>query len=163
MMDIEGAPAAEITSPQPPVARAAPTQQPHPEPRRSARRAASDASAPAERPAKKRDWTPAEDDKLRAALGDGLTGWKAIAARVGTRNDAQCRERWEYQLNPEINKSEFTSEEDAYLLALPQPGDWKNVVKKLPGPGGRTDMAVKTRYHTLMKRKRAPKKRKRKR
>ena len=82
---------------------------------------------------------------------------------AGRRLGSQCRERWEYQLNPEINKSEFTSEEDAYLLALPQPGDWKNVVKKLPGPGGRTDMAVKTRYHTLMKRKRAPKKRKRKR
>jgi len=103
------------------------------------------------------DWTPAEDGKLVEArtrlLASNDFTWVKVAEEVGTRNAARCRERWEYQLNPEINKSEFTSEEDAYLLALPQPGDWKNVVKKLPGPGGRTDMAVKNRYNVLKARK----------
>ena len=46
--------------------------------------------------------------------------WRAIAEAVGTRNATRCRERWENHLNPEINKSDFTAEEDAYLLALPQ-------------------------------------------
>ena len=93
--------------------------------------AASDASAPAERPKKrpKRAWTTAEDDKLRAAreksisLNQGEVVWKDVAAEVGARDWKQCRERWTYQLNPEINKSDFTAEEDAYLLALPQTGN----------------------------------------
>ena len=123
--------------------------------------AAPDASAPAERPKKrpKRAWTPAEDDKLRAAreksisLNQGEVVWKDVAAEVDTRNAKDCRERWLYQLNPEINKSEFTAEEDAYLLALPQTGKWWSVARALPGPGGRTDMAVKNRYNVLKARK----------
>jgi len=83
-----------------------------------------------------------------------------VAEAVDTRDRKDCRERWVYQLNPEINKSEFTAEEDAYLLALPQTGKWWSVARALPGPGGRTDMAVKNRYNTLMESK-APQKRKR--
>ena len=121
--------------------------------------AAPDASAPAGRPAKiqKRPWTPAEDDKLvearRKLLASNDFTWVKVAEEVGTRSAARCRERWLNQLNPEINKSEFTAEEDAYLLALPQPGGWAKVAKALPGPGGRTDMAVKNRYNVLKARK----------
>ena len=84
------------------------------------------------------------------------------AAEVDTRNAKDCRERWIYQLNPEINKSKFTAEEDAHLVALsesdlprgPRGTDWWSVARALPGPGGRTDMAVKNRYNALKKRKR---------
>ena len=132
--------------------------------------AGPDASAPAERPAKrtKRDWTPAEDEKLRAAreksiLLRGEVDWKDVAAEVGTRNNQQCRERWHYQLDPGINKSKFTAEEDAHLLALsksdlpqgPKGTDWERVAKGLPTVDGRRKgSAVKSRYNTLMRRKR---------
>ena len=121
--------------------------------------AASDASAPAARPAKKqkRGWTRTEDDKLvearRKLLASNDFTWVKVAEEVGTRNAVRCRERWENQLNPEINKSEFTAEEDAYLLALPQTGKWWSVARALPGPGGRTDVAVKNRYNVLKARK----------
>ena len=121
--------------------------------------AAPDASAPAEQPPKrsKRAWTPAEDKKLLEARTRHLGSkklWAKVAEEVGTRNGTRCRQRWKYQLDPEINKDPWTEEEDAYLLALPQPGGWKKVAKALPGRGGRTDMGVLNRYNALKKRKR---------
>ena len=79
--------------------------------------------------------------------------WAKVAEEVGTRNGTRCRQRWKYQLDPEINKDPWTEEEDAYLLALPQTGKWWSVARALPGPGGRTDMAVKNRYNVLKARK----------
>ena len=131
--------------------------------------AAPDASAAAERPAKKkrtfRLWTREEDDKLIEAhtrlLGSNKL-WAKVAEAVGTRNATRCRERWEYHLNPEINKSDFTAEEDAHLLALSESDlprgargiSWERVATGLPTVGGRRKgMDVKTRYHTLKKRK----------
>ena len=138
--------------------RRAPARAPAPSPSvASPEPTAPDASAPAQGSGKrpKRSWTPAEDDKLvearRRLLASNDFTWVKVAEAVDTRDRKDCRERWVYQLNPEINKSEFTAEEDAYLLALPQTGKWWSVARALPGPGGRTDMAVKNRYHTLMK------------
>mmetsp|Transcript_15642 Transcript_15642/g.46925 ORF Transcript_15642/g.46925 Transcript_15642/m.46925 type:complete len:431 (-) Transcript_15642:79-1371(-) len=99
--------------------------------------------------AKKRAWTPAEDDQLRSVVMAGPVKWSAVAELIGTRNAKQCRERWHYQLNPDIKKGRWTAEEDALIAALPH-GEWARVARALPG---RTDMAIKNRYHTLTKRK----------
>jgi hypothetical protein len=128
--------------------------------------AASDASAPAERPAKKqkRDWTPAEDDRLLAAREDGLTAWKAIAERVGgSRDGKQCRERYANHLDPTIKKGNWSPKEDTHLLALSESDlpknsrgtDWERVAASLPTVDGRRKGPdVKNRYNGLKRRKR---------
>ena len=132
--------------------------------------AAPGASAPAERPKKrpKRAWTPAEDDKLRAAreksisLNQGEVVWKDVAAEVDTRNAKQCRERYANHHDPTIKKGKFSDGEDAHLLALsesdlprgPRGIDWERVAASLPTVDGRRKGPdVKNRYHTLKKRK----------
>ncbi|KAH8059586.1 DNA binding protein [Aureococcus anophagefferens] len=90
-------------------------------------------------------------DRAKARAGDGRHGgpikWSAVASSSGTRNAKQCRERWHYQLNPEIKKGRWTAEEDALISALPH-GEWRR-----RNAARRTDMAIKNRYHTLTKRK----------
>ncbi|KAJ1457011.1 Homeodomain-like protein [Pelagophyceae sp. CCMP2097] len=98
---------------------------------------------------RKRAWTPVEDEQLRSVVLAGPIKWSAVAELIGTRNAKQCRERWHYQLNPDIKKGRWTADEDALISNLPL-GDWARVAKELPG---RTDMAIKNRYHTLTRRK----------
>ena len=65
----------------------------------------------------RRLWRPDEDARLRAAIDElGPHRWSVIAARVGTRNHKQARERWFNHLRPNVNKTTWTGEEDAILL-----------------------------------------------
>ena len=44
--------------------------------------------------------------------------WTAISKMVHNRTGIQCRERWINVLDPKLNKSSWTSEEDKKLLEL---------------------------------------------
>ncbi|KAH6630597.1 Homeodomain-like protein, partial [Chaetomium sp. MPI-SDFR-AT-0129] len=95
---------------------------------------------------RKGTWMKEEDEKLREAVGLYGARWSKIAEAVGTRNGDQCWKRWYDCLDPRIDKSPWTPEEDARLLHLvSQIGrNWSDIVHEhFPN---RTSLAAKNRY-----------------
>lgn len=60
-------------------------------------------------------WTKDEDDTIVECINAGVTKWSEIAARIPGRIGKQCRERWFNHLDPSINKSAWSPEEDRML------------------------------------------------
>ncbi|KAK0671485.1 hypothetical protein QBC41DRAFT_56961 [Cercophora samala] len=100
---------------------------------------------------RKGTWTKDEDQKLRAAVEVYGARWSKIAEAVGTRNGDQCWKRWYDCLDPSIDKSPWTSDEDARLLQqVSRSGrNWSEIVHKhFPN---RTSLSAKNRYSILQR------------
>ncbi|WFD35117.1 hypothetical protein MCUN1_001966 [Malassezia cuniculi] len=67
---------------------------------------------------KKGSWTSEEDDRLREGVAMLNSDWARIAEHVGQRSGDQCSKRWREVLDPAINKSPWTPEEDKMLTEL---------------------------------------------
>jgi hypothetical protein len=94
-------------------------------------------------------WSSEEDRKLLDAVEKHGTKWSLVASMVDTRNSGQCAKRWNDTLNPEIDRSAWTADEDTKLLrAVSTHGtSWTTIVKShFPG---RTALAAKNRYSHL--------------
>ena len=76
----------------------------------------------------KRRFTPAEDQIIQSlAKIEGSNDWNIIAQSVKTKSARQCRDRWNNYLNPNLNNTEWTKEDDDLLLQkfLKQGPKWK--------------------------------------
>jgi myb proto-oncogene protein len=103
-------------------------------------------------------WKPEEDQTLRNLVQEHGTNWPKVeqnwilAGDLKMRTVKQIRERWCNHVNPAISRDRFTPEEDRMLLELQEiwGNSWSKIAKSLPGRVGET---VKSRYKTLLRRK----------
>lgn len=112
---------------------------------------------------KKGTWSKEEDRKLIELVDTHKTTshtepfkesipWKKIEKDMGGRTAKQCRERWKLSLDPTINKSLWTAEEDRQLLELQKElGNSWSQIKDILGTN-RTENSVKLRFKCLKKR-----------
>ncbi|RAL07603.1 SANT/Myb-like DNA-binding domain-containing protein [Aspergillus homomorphus CBS 101889] len=97
-------------------------------------------------------WSPDEDERLREAVAQYGTRWVVVAAAVATRNGDQCAKRWNENLNPDLDHSPWTPQEDQLLLQLVDiyGRNWKFMANSFLG--SRAPQALKNRYSLLMRR-----------
>ena len=99
----------------------------------------------------RKKFTREEDERLLQLVEVyGEYDWERIAATLGTRNARQCHDRWKFYINPQLNKSPFTREEDLLLISLVQQygGMWVQISKKFHQ---RSDVQMKNRWKYLQK------------
>ena len=104
------------------------------------------------KPHKKNKWTAEEDKLLKEAVAKhGSKNWGSIARHIPGRTGKQCRERWIFGLDPNVNKDTWTKEEDDKLIELQhQYGNkWSKFLQFLPG---RSSSGCKNRWSLLNRR-----------
>jgi hypothetical protein len=96
-------------------------------------------------------WTSEEDTALMTAVNTIVpTRWSVIAMRVPGRTGKQCRERWVGRLAPDLNKGEWSIQEDHVLLSLHNlyGNKWSAIATAIPG---RSQSAVKNRWNCMLR------------
>ncbi|OQS01148.1 myb-like DNA-binding protein [Achlya hypogyna] len=95
-------------------------------------------------------WTPDEDAKLKSLVAEGRKNWGQVAAQIAGRTSKQCRERWCNHLDPNINKGNYSKEEDDLIIDMQARlgNRWSVIAQRL---AGRTEDAVKIRWKSLMR------------
>ncbi|KAK0637391.1 Homeodomain-like protein, partial [Bombardia bombarda] len=97
-------------------------------------------------------WSTPEDERLREAVARHGTRWVSVAADVGTRNGEQCAKRWNDYVNPDLDHSPWSADEDRILLPLVAlyGHNWKLMAQNFLQ--ARAPLSIKNRYSLLMRR-----------
>ncbi|GFH55584.1 transcription factor MYB98-like [Chaetoceros tenuissimus] len=97
-------------------------------------------------PISKKRWTPEEDARLVGLVKKHGEKWPSIAKVFKVKSAIQCRERWCNHLDPNINKSPWTKEEDLLLIKLQKEkgNSWAEISKCM---NGRTENNIKNRFN----------------
>lgn len=102
-------------------------------------------------------FTPEEDEAVMTAMKTlGKTSWRKITefGKIN-RTPKAVRERYANHLHPDIDKSKFTAEEDAYILEMYElhGSCWAKIARDF---GNRTDNQVKNRFNVALRAKAGP-------
>lgn len=90
-----------------------------------------------------------EDQILKAAISKyGLTQWARVASLLPKKTAKQAKARWNEYLNPSINRTEWSTQEDEKLLNLAKllPNQWRSIASVM----GRTSTHCLERYQKLL-------------
>ena len=96
-------------------------------------------------------WSKEEDEKLKELIIEyGENDWRHLAKKMEGRNSRQCRERWNYYLNPRLKHGKWTEEEDSLIIQKHQEigPRWMEISKLFEN---RTDAMIKNRYNYLIR------------
>ena len=93
-------------------------------------------------------FSKAEDRQLKKLVEIHGDNWEIISKGMKGRNARQCKDRWVTYLSPNINKSDWTQEEDMLLLSKlnSHQSKWALLVNYFPG---RTPTNIKNRASAL--------------
>lgn len=94
-------------------------------------------------------WTNIEDQILKAAVTKyGLNQWSRVASLLAKKTAKQCKARWQEYLDPRIDTTDWTPQEDDKLLNLARlrPNQWRSIAQSI----GRTATDCVERYQKLL-------------
>ncbi|KAJ6230987.1 transcription factor myb3r-4 [Anaeramoeba flamelloides] len=99
---------------------------------------------------KKGKWSTKEDQVLTKYVKKYGKLWSKIAKKIKHRTSKQCRERWNNILDPNIQKTPWTSDEDKVIIAKYEElgSKWSQMKQFLPG---RSDNQIKNRWNSRLK------------
>jgi len=95
----------------------------------------------------KKVWSKEEDETLVEYITiNGEGNWNQVAANMSNRSGKQCRERWLNHLSPDVDKREWTEEEDRIICEMRKVvgNQWSLMRKHLVG---RSENAIKNRVN----------------